>query len=151
MKPLATVQLPISAFSFIVARLSDEDLVPWIRSFTEALAFTDPSKNDFAASLLNEVETYREKEAERQRDRYKAQNATTTETITADGEVINNRAKVPLPQDIGEVYNFGAMKKISESTCHQFWEINSKNNWQFKGKIRNWMGALIQFSKTDQA
>jgi len=155
MRPVGTVQLPVAKFALLVRDFdSDAELGLWIRKFAKALAYTDPSINDFAAELLVNVDEFRTAKADAMRDsrrNKKVQDADTSETITVDGEIINNKTKVPLPQDIGEVYSFGAMKKISESTCHQFWEINSKNNWQFKGKIRNWMGALIQFSKTDQA
>lgn len=169
MRPVGSVQLPISEFRDRVRDFdSDSDgLAEWIRKFSFALSYVEPDLDDFAAKLLTNVEDFRAKKSDamknsRQKNQAKKQPDNFEESsnsenffpnengeiVTNDGEIIDGR-KSKIPESIADVYDFGKMKGISESTCHAFWDINEKNKWQFRGRIKNWKGALIAFSKVD--
>jgi len=172
MRPVGSVQLPISEFRDRVRDFDGDSagLAEWIRKFSYSLSYVQPDLDDFAAKLLVNVEDFRTKKASamknsRQKQQPKqsadfsedfqnsefplpAENGELSEIVTSDGEVLSGR-KSKIPESIADVYDFGRLKNISESTCHAFWDINEKNKWQFKGRIKNWKGALIAFSKVD--
>lgn len=170
MKPIATVQLPIARFVLnVLERNDDHELATWIRAFTRSLAKCDPSLDDFAAELLNDVNEYRKEDARKKREKRKSlptpsgyeeerldEDSTVARTFECKKRQSGDTTKAPptysaLPShsipSLEEVYDYARSQELDDILTREWFEMTSERQWCDRNGevIKNWKIALKSY------
>ncbi len=171
MKPIATVQLPIARFVLnVIERNDDHELAAWIRAFTRALANCDPSLDDFAAELLNDVNEYRKEDARKKREKRKSlstpssyeeerldEDSPVARTVGCKKRQSGDTTKAPptysaLPYipTPDEVYDYALEHGLNDMLAREWYEMTADRQWSTRDGeiIKNWKSALKAYVKT---
>ena len=171
MKPIATVQLPIARFVLVVLEKKDDhELATWIRAFTRSLAKCDPSLDDFAAELLNDVNEYRKEDARKKREKRKSlptqssyeeerldEDPTVARTVECKKRQSGDTTKAPptysaLPYipTPDEVYDYASERGLNDMIAREWYEMTADRQWSTRDGevIKNWKSALKAYVKT---
>lgn len=173
MKPVSTVQLPVAKFRDIIRDYDNDNdgLAEWIRSFSKAL-ISDKKLNDFAAELLEEVESYKAKNTARVaefREKRKTQSSHEEERLDEDSNVARtveckkrqsgDTTKAPptysaLPShsipSLEEVYDYARSQELDDILTREWYEMTADRQWSTRDGeiIKNWKSALKAYVKT---
>lgn len=171
MKPIATVQLPIARFVLVVLEKKDDhELATWIRAFTRSLAKCDPSLDDFAAELLNDVNEYRKEDARKKREKRKSlptpsgyeeerldEDPTVARTVECKKRQSGDTTKAPptysaLPYipTPDEAYDYASEHGLNDMLAREWYEMTADRQWSTRDGeiIKNWKSALKAYVKT---
>lgn len=171
MKPIATVQLPIARFVLtVLEKKDDHELATWIRAFTRSLAKCDPSLDDFAAELLNDVNEYRKEDARKKREKRKSlptqssyeeerldEDPTVARTVECKKRQSGDTTKAPptysaLPYipTPDEVYDYASERGLNDMIAREWYEMTADRQWSTRDGevIKNWKSALKAYVKT---
>lgn len=171
MKPIATVQLPIARFVLtVLEKKDDHELATWIRAFTRSLANCDPSLDDFAAELLNDVNEYRKEDARKKREKRKSlptpssyeeerldEDPTVARTVECKKRQSGDTTKAPptysaLPYipTPDEVYDYASEHGLNDMIAREWYEMTADRQWSTRDGevIKNWKSALKAYIKT---
>lgn len=169
MKPIATVQLPIAHFVLnVLEKKDDHELAAWIRAFTRSLAKCDPSLDDFAAELLNDVDEYRKEDARKKREKRKSLHQPSSyeeERLDEDSPVARTAgckkrsggttkapptySALPIPS-LEDVYDYARSQELNDMIAREWYEMTSEREWCTRDGeiIKNWRSALKAYVKT---
>lgn len=170
MKPIATVQLPIARFVLnVLEKKDDHELATWIRAFTRSLANCDPSLDDFAAELLNDVNEYRKEDARKKREKRKSLTPPSSyeeERLDEDSPVARtggckkrqsgDTTKAPTYSALpyiptpDEVYDYASGHGLNDMLAREWYEMTADRQWSTRDGevIKNWKSALKAYVKT---
>jgi hypothetical protein len=175
-RPVVSVQIDIARFCWEVMRRNDSELSLWIRGLVDCLATRDPSKHEYGANLLADVEEFREKEKQRKakfsngktRKDMDSAGTTYTDSIntndactdlsctelstnpTTDSkrDTVPPRARLQTPSDLAEMTAYGAEISLSPEECAKAYDYYASKGWKVgNASMKDWKAALRNWKR----